>query len=111
MSLDDLTLFGQIRFLLCRPGGYVKISTLPYTQRNKAGFFDRKKLGSYAAVTAKAVKPKKDESHIVNISDITAEGGLHQLLQTVLIKYQRRVDVPILLRKDWALENLLTVRL
>lgn len=53
---------------------------------------DRKKWGSYAAVTAKAVKPKKDESQIVNISDITAEGELRQRLQTVLINYQRRAD-------------------
>lgn len=38
MSLEDLTLFGQIRFVLCRARGYVKICELPYTQRNKAGF-------------------------------------------------------------------------
>lgn len=37
-SRKDLTLFGQIRFLLCGPRGYVKINALPHSQRNKAGF-------------------------------------------------------------------------
>lgn len=51
---------------------------------------DRGTGGSCAAVTAVTEKPKKDESHKVNISDITAERELRQPLQTDPIKYSRR---------------------
>lgn len=51
---------------------------------------DRKKNEAVTQHAAKAVKLKKDESQIVNISDITAEGELRQHLQTVLINSQKR---------------------
>lgn len=48
---------------------------------------------------------EKDESQIVSISDITAEGELRQLFRTVRRKYQR---LPNLVIAEWSPENLLT---
>lgn len=65
---------------------YCKYVCVPYPQRNKAGF-KKKEMRQLCSSYSYSSKAKKDESHIVNISDITAEVELNQLLQTVLIEY------------------------